>query len=109
MPAGDGTGPMGMGPMTGRRAGYCAGFGVPGYANMGAGVRGCWGGRGRGFRNRYLATGVPGWAWWQGVSGTVPAPMTEEAEAEALRQQAAALQRSLDAINQRLANLTSEK
>jgi prefoldin subunit 5 len=35
--------------------------------------------------------------------------VTEEAEAEALRQQAAALQRSLDAINQRLANLTSEK
>jgi len=35
--------------------------------------------------------------------------MTEEAEAEVLRQQATALQRSLDAINQRLANLSSEK
>lgn len=33
MPGGDGTGPMGMGPMTGRGAGYCAGFEVPGYAN----------------------------------------------------------------------------
>jgi len=33
MPLGDGTGPMGMGPMTGRAAGYCAGFGVPGYMN----------------------------------------------------------------------------
>ncbi len=33
MPRGDGTGPAGMGPMTGRAAGYCAGYGVPGYMN----------------------------------------------------------------------------
>jgi len=33
MPAGDRTGPMGHGPMTGRGAGICAGFGVPGYTN----------------------------------------------------------------------------
>ena len=33
MPGGDGTGPGGMGPMTGRAAGYCAGYPVPGYMN----------------------------------------------------------------------------
>jgi len=33
MPFGDGTGPRGMGPMTGRGAGYCAGFNRPGFAN----------------------------------------------------------------------------
>jgi hypothetical protein len=33
MPAGDGTGPMGMGPMTGRAAGYCVGYPLPGFAN----------------------------------------------------------------------------
>ena len=33
MPAGDSTGPLGWGPMTGRAAGYCAGFLVPGYMN----------------------------------------------------------------------------
>lgn len=33
MPGGDGTGPMGMGSMTGRGAGYCAGYDTPGYAN----------------------------------------------------------------------------
>ena len=33
MPAGDGTGPMGLGPKTGRAAGYCAGFSSPGYTN----------------------------------------------------------------------------
>ena len=33
MPRGDGTGPMGLGPMTGRGVGYCAGYSVPGYMN----------------------------------------------------------------------------
>lgn len=33
MPAGDGTGPAGLGPMTGRAAGYCAGYPVPGFVN----------------------------------------------------------------------------
>ena len=68
MPGGDGTGPMGLGPMTGRAAGYCAGYGVPGYMNPipGRGYfgwgRGFWGaGRGRGWRGWYRATGMPGW------------------------------------------------
>jgi hypothetical protein len=33
MPFGDGTGPMGLGPMTGRRAGFCAGFDRPGFVS----------------------------------------------------------------------------
>jgi len=33
MPFGDGTGPAVLGPMTGRAAGFCAGFPVPGYMN----------------------------------------------------------------------------
>lgn len=33
MPGGDGTGPVGSGPMTGRAAGFCAGYPVPGYMN----------------------------------------------------------------------------
>ena len=67
MPRGDATGPMGMGPMTGRGAGYCAGFGMPGSMNnaggrgfgmgfgrgAGFGDRGGRGG-GFGFRNRFL-------------------------------------------------------
>jgi len=46
MPRGDRTGPRGQGPMTGRAAGYCAGYNTPGYTNPGWG-RGY--GRGRGF------------------------------------------------------------
>ena len=33
MPFGNGTGPRGLGPMTGRGAGYCTGLGQPGFAN----------------------------------------------------------------------------
>ncbi len=63
MPRGDRTGPNGWGPMTGRRAGYCAGYPVPGYMNdvpgwgrgygYGRGARwgyGYGGGYGRGYR-----------------------------------------------------------
>jgi hypothetical protein len=50
MPFGDGRGPRGMGPRSGRGLGYCAGFDSPGYANPGQGYgRGFGRGRGRGF------------------------------------------------------------
>jgi hypothetical protein len=63
MPRGDRTGPMGMGARTGRKAGYCSGFGVPGYANWSSC---CFGaqrrfGQGRGHRRMYRASGVMGW------------------------------------------------
>jgi hypothetical protein len=56
MPRGDGTGPMGMGPMTGRGAGFCTGFAAPGYVNP-VGY-GCGLGGGRGFRRMFYATGL---------------------------------------------------
>ncbi len=43
MPLGDGTGPAGMGPMTGRAAGFCAGYPVPGYMNPVVGRAGFYG------------------------------------------------------------------
>jgi len=45
MPRGDGTGPLGLGPRTGRAMGYCAGYPTPGYMNPGFGF-----GFGLGFR-----------------------------------------------------------
>ncbi len=33
MPGGDGTGPWGWGPRTGRGAGFCSGYGMPGFMN----------------------------------------------------------------------------
>jgi len=56
MPFGDGTGPMGLGPMTGRAAGYCAGFPVPGFMKPIGGRLGLgrgWFGRGRAFGPHY--------------------------------------------------------
>ena len=43
MPRGDGTGPGGLGPMTGRAAGYCAGYSVPGFMNPVLGRGGAFG------------------------------------------------------------------
>lgn len=94
MPGGDRTGPQGNGPMTGWGSGYCsrgpgggpvgAGGGVSrggfGAGGFGAGRSAGWrfamgagrlfgrcftGGWGHGRRNRFLATGVPGWGWRQ--------------------------------------------
>ena len=73
MPRGDGTGPGGLGPMTGRALGYCAGYSTPGYTKgpgMGLG-RGRGGGRGWG-RGRGLGYGR-GWGYGYPVYG---APMT---------------------------------
>jgi hypothetical protein len=50
MPQGDGTGPIGQGPMTGRGLGHCAGFAVPGFMNGFGRGRGF----GRGFRRRMM-------------------------------------------------------
>lgn len=109
MPGGNGTGPTGMGPMTGRGAGFCAGYVVPGYANP-VGDRGMGMGRGggRGWRHRFYATGIPGWARaGYGVSGpAVPAP-TAEQELDGLKQQAEFLQNSLEEINKRIEELRS--
>lgn len=43
MPFGNGTGPAGLGPMTGRAAGFCAGFPMPGYMNPAMGRAGFYG------------------------------------------------------------------
>jgi hypothetical protein len=119
MPRGDRTGPAGMGPMTGRGAGFCAGYSVPGYANpvggrgYGSGF-GRGGGRGRGgwgFRNRFFATGIPGW------QATVGAPLwgapqpyspTKDQEIEMLKGQSQFLEDELSGIRKRLQELESE-
>lgn len=82
MPRGDRTGPMGMGPMTGRGAGYCAGNTAPGYANPGGFTGGypCGYGRGRGYRGMYYGTGMPGWARYGGPAFDEKAYLNNQAE-----------------------------
>ena len=121
MPGGDGTGPAGMGPMTGRAAGYCAGYPVPGFMNPvpGRGFGG-WG-RGRGGwgrRNWFHATGLTGWQRaaygypaFGGVSPAMPyaAPVgpttTPEQEVELLKGQAEYFEDALDGIKKRIEEL----
>jgi len=103
MPRGDGTGPAGMGPMTGRGAGFCAGFAAPGYANpIGCGFGF---GRGRGFRRMFYATGLPRWARFD-VPNTSGAYFASEAdEKELLKRQAKLLENQLDDVKKRLEEL----
>ena len=52
MPRGDKRGPNGMGPMTGRRLGYCAGYDAPEFTSDAPGRGGAGYGRGYGFGRR---------------------------------------------------------
>jgi hypothetical protein len=116
MPRGDGTGPMGMGPMTGRGAGFCAGLGVPGFANRGLGFgfgRGRGGrGGGRGRRNMFYATGLTGWqraAMGVAAPSTAAVAPTAEVEKQVLETQVEIMQSQLDEVKRRLAELETEK
>jgi len=121
MPRGDGTGPLGLGPMTGRIAGFCAGYPVPGYMNPVAGRgyfgwgRG-WFGRGRGFRHWYYATGLPGWlraslgypafaGWVNPALYPYGAEVSPKQEADILKKQAEALEKELEDIRSRIETL----
>ena len=129
MPGGDRTGPRGLGSRTGRGFGYCAGYSVPGYMNtyggryFGAGrAYGGGFGRGRGYRNRYYATGLPGWdryntgmPAWGGIGGSpyygqdVGPGIAPEQEADALKNQADFLKQQLDDIQARISELKKEE
>ena len=103
MPSGNGKGPAGAGPKTGRAMGICAGFKSPGYANpdsrqgrgMGRG-RGRGSGRGRGFN---------------GAGGSSPASqnLTVDQELEDLKGQADYFEDSLKETKQRIEELQSGK
>ncbi|KUO72112.1 MAG: hypothetical protein APF77_00810 [Clostridia bacterium BRH_c25] len=98
MPRGDGTGPMGMGPMTGRGLGICAGI-YTGIAalrciNRGTGY-GMGFGRGRGFgRMSYTAYGG--------------AFKSAEDEKEYLSNQAELLENQLHQVEKRLKDINGD-
>jgi hypothetical protein len=128
MPRGDGTGPVGRGPMTGRGAGFCAEYSVPGYMNPGAGF--CRGyrfsrgfgfgrgygygrgpglgrGRGRGFGRMYNFAGIP----WQARYGYTDYNETTAPEADPkvfLKKEAEYLENRLLQVKERLKMLNNE-
>ncbi len=114
MPRGNGTGPMGFGPMTGRGAGYCAGFAAPGYMNQ-AGGRGCGFGRGgagfgrgagAGFgRGGGFGRGAGMFAYGANPHAAAWAGVTAEQEQAALKGQLANLEQLSADLRQRLNDL----
>lgn len=117
MPGGDRTGPRGMGPMTGRAAGFCAGYSMPGYANpmqgrgmgMGRGMgwgRGMGRGMGYGFRGgRGGGWSAPAYGYRTPVAEPFDAPPTRQQEIEELRNQARYFENALSEIKNRLSEL----
>ena len=132
MPGGDGTGPGGMGPMTGRAAGFCAGYPVPGYANpvggrgmgmgWGRGFRGGGFGRGRGFGWGRAGYGLPAYGGavnpyaYGDAAGPYAyggAPFTPtvapQQELDSLKGQAEYFEDALDGIKKRIEEIESRK
>jgi hypothetical protein len=92
--------------MTGRAAGYCAGYGMPGYMNpyggrMGGGFG--WGrGRGWGYAQPAPFWGVP--------YGPFPyaAPYSREQEKEALQNQLKVMEEQVAAMRERIEEIETE-
>ena len=112
MPRGDGSGPNGMGPMTGRAAGFCAGFSVPGFANSASGRGGFGLGRGfgRGFGGGFgggRGSGVAANQYGGGMAFAQPA--APQQELDGLKGQAEYLASTLDEIKNRIEELEKAK
>jgi len=106
MPKGDGTGPAGLGPLTGRAAGYCsgnqnAGFTQRGFYGRGSGCRT----GGRGHRNRFIATGLPFWA----RNGNQSNFLSKEEELKILKNYSSYMQNNIEEINKRINDLENQK
>ncbi len=109
--------------MTGRAAGYCAGYAVPGFMNPAGGRAGAgFGpgfmgrGGGRGWRNQYYATGLTGWQ--RGFVPPYPAAApfafpgfqaTAQQETDALKNQIQLMEESIKAAQERIKELEEKE
>lgn len=105
MPRGDATGPMGMGSLSGRGAGYCAGYDAPGFANSVPGRRQ---GRGRG------CTGGVGFGRGRRVNGFGAArgyirPFVEQDELAQLKSRAEYFTEELENVKKRLDEIKTKE
>ena len=104
MPRGDGTGPLGQGPLTGRGMGFCAGFNTPGFMNPGF----------RGFR-RFARGFARGFGRGLGFRRLVTEPvldetvLNEEEEKKILEANLEDLKAEIKEIEKRLKELNPSK
>lgn len=93
MPRGDRTGPEGMGPMTGRGMGNCAGYPARGIGRRGGFYR-----MGMAFRHGWRRWGRLGWNWEPEID-----PVEEK---DWLQQEESYLKKQLDEVQNRIAKLS---
>lgn len=101
MPGYDGTGPMGMGPMTGMGRAYCAAAGGVSYPRVNTGslpVRRA----GRRRRKMYYAMGKTEWQKEGNGEAFLPQEFTPDQEKDILKSEAEALKRELDDVQSRI-------
>lgn len=101
MPGGNRTGPLGMGPMTGRGAGFCAGFAAPAFMKS-MGAYGIGRGYGRGFRRMYGFMGFPNYG------GAYTPELRATEEKEFLNNQVNFLENQLLQVQKRLQELAGD-
>ena len=97
--------------MTGRAAGYCAGYDVPGYANTAPSRLGRGMGRGwrRGNRRGWQGAGQgAGYGWYQPV-GPASLPAAPADERTVLEQEVAGMRAELAYLEERLKSLEAKK
>ena len=102
MPGGDGTGPRGIGPMTGGGRGYCVMPAENSRQSVAPRFYGRGGGRGR--RNWYRATGMPG----RMRASYVP-ELTPNEEMGTLKDEAQILKQQLDEVQGRIDTLEKDQ
>ena len=111
MPRGNGTGPDGYGPMTGRALGYCAGYPNPGF-DMGRGMgRGYGRGFARGFRGRrfWRRTVQPRYMIYDDPYYEPSNEYSREMELEDLKRYAEDLKKELEEIESRVKELSEKE
>ncbi len=101
--SGNRTGPLGIGPRTGRGMGFCAGFALPALINPGCGTSyGRRFGLGRGFCRMFPLMLAPAGLPVYGGN------MTGRAEKDYLTKQAEVLEQQLQRVKERLQELDEE-
>ena len=129
MPRGDGTGPAGMGSMTGRAAGYCAGYSAPGFVNpipgrgyfgygRGIGLGRGWFGRGFGrgqypyapyYRMPYAGTPyAPTYPAYSPYTPAYPQPTAKDEKAW-LEEQLSAMEKEMKSIRARIGEIEKQE
>jgi len=110
MPGGDGRGPAGAGPRTGRGLGYCNGYDSPGFTKPGPGM-------GRGFRRGFGPGRGMRRGYNEGDARGVYAPnyspqqreYSKEDEIDDLKEYAKDMKRELDDVVKRIEELENEE